>query len=87
MNQLTVRGFGEELAAEMRRLADRERISLNQAALKLLRRGAGLSEDVERPGTVGASLDHLIGSWSMEEAEEFDAAVADFSIIDEDVWA
>ena len=43
MNQLTVRGFGDELGESIRRLAQREGISLNQAALKLLRKGAGLT--------------------------------------------
>lgn len=87
MDQLTVRGFGDELGAAMRRLAAREKISLNQAALRLLRRGAGLSEDVERPGAVGTTLDHLIGSWSTQAADEFDAALADLETVDEDAWA
>ena len=43
MHQLTVHGFDDELSAAVRRLAKREGISLNQAALKLLRKGAGLS--------------------------------------------
>jgi len=75
------------LGAVVRRLAAREKISLNQAALRLLRRGAGLSEDAEETGTVGRSLDHLIGSWSAEEAEEFEATLADLESIDEDAWA
>lgn len=87
MDQLTVRGFGDELGAAMHRLAARDKISLNQAALKLLRRGAGLSEDVERPWTVGTSLDHLIGSWTAQEADEFEAALADLETVDEDAWA
>ena len=41
MNQLTVRGFDDELSAAVIRLAKREGISLNQAALKLLRKGRG----------------------------------------------
>ena len=83
MGQLTVRGFGDELDAAMRRLAAREKIALNQAALKLLRRGAGLSEDVERPWTVGSSLDDLIGSWIAQEADGFEAAVKDLEMFDE----
>ena len=45
MNQLTVKGFDDELDAIMRRLARQEGISLNQAALKLLREGAGLRDN------------------------------------------
>ena len=87
MEQLTVRGFGEDLGAAVRRLAARERISLNQAALRLLRRGAGLSDGAGQANGVGASLDHLIGTWTTEEADELDAALEDFETIDEDAWA
>ncbi len=34
MNQITVRGFDDELSACLRRLAKREGLSLNQAALE-----------------------------------------------------
>ncbi|WP_420638137.1 hypothetical protein [Candidatus Poriferisocius sp.] len=86
MEQLTVRGFGDELGAAVRDLADRERISLNQAALRLLRRGAGLEGGRGNPKAVGTSLDHLIGSWTAEEADEFDAALEDLQNLDEDLW-
>ena len=86
MKQLTVRGFDDELAETIRRVAERDRTSLNKAALKLLRKGAGLSEDAGRTDIVGSSLDHLIGSWSREEASEFDAALEDFETIDESIW-
>ena len=86
VKQLTVRGFEEELAETIRRVAERDNTSLNKAALKLLRKGAGLSEDTGRTDTVGSSLDHLIGSWSHNEAAEFDAALEDFETIDESIW-
>ena len=56
MEQLTVRGFGEDLSAAIRRLAAEEQVSLNQAALRLLRRGAGLSDGAGQSDTVGSSL-------------------------------
>lgn len=74
MNQLTVRGFDDELAERIRRLAQRDGTSLNQAALKLLRKGAGLAEPARGLDTVGSSLDHLIGTWSQDAAAELDAA-------------
>ena len=59
MKQLTVRGFDDELAEAIRQLARRDGTSLNQAALKLLRRGAGLPDgQVSRAGgkqTTGVS--------------------------------
>ena len=86
MNQITVRGFDDELSARLRRLAKREGISLNQAALRLLRRGAGLVESSDRADTVGASFDRLIGSWTQTDADEMEAALEEFETIDEAVW-
>ena len=57
MNQLTVRGFDDELNDHLQRLARREGISLNKAALKLLRKGAGLTGDAGDDRTIGSSLD------------------------------
>ncbi len=86
MNQLTVRGFDNELAERIQRLAKRDGTSLNQAALKLLRKGAGLADPGQGPDTVGSSLDHLIGTWSEGEAAELDAALEEFETIDESAW-
>lgn len=86
MNQLTIRGFDEELANRIRRLANREGLSLNQAVLKLLRRGAGIGQGKGAADTVGASLDHLIGTWTPEEADEMDKALQSLAYIDEAMW-
>ena len=86
MNQLTIRGFDEELAIRIRRLANREGLSLNQAVLKLLRRGAGIGQGKGVADTVGPSLDHLIGTWTPEEADEMDNALQSLANIDEAMW-
>ena len=86
MHQLTIRGFDEELERCIRQLASREGISLNRAVMRLLRRGAGLGERNDIPEVVGGSLDHLIGTWTAEEAAEIDRALGDFSRIDEELW-
>lgn len=86
MNQITVRGFDDDLSATLRRLAKREGISLNQAALRLLRRGAGLSDGSASPDTIGASFDHLIGTWTQADADEMDSALEEFETIDEAAW-
>ena len=82
MNQLRVRGFGDDLADRIRRLAKREGTSLNQTALKLLRKGVELEEASEGADTVGSSLDHLVGVWTRAEAEEFNAALEEFEMVD-----
>lgn len=56
MKQITVRGIDDELSASVRRLADQDGVSVSQAALSLLRRGAGLSSKTlttrENPGVL-----------------------------------
>lgn len=37
-------------------------------------------------GTVGSSLDRLIGTWTAEEAAEVNNALKDFEQIDESMW-
>ena len=84
MNQLTIRGFDNELADYIRRLARREGISLNRAVMRLVRRGANL--DDPNADVIGSSLDHLMGTWTDDEADAIDRALQDFSRIDEAMW-
>lgn len=86
MTQLTLRGFDKELERRLREEARRQGISLNRAALRLLRRGAGLEAPSERSDVVGGALDHLAGAWSESEARELDAAVDAFEQLDEKLW-
>ena len=86
VNQLTIRGFDDELATRIQRLANREGLSLNQAVLKLLRLGAGIGQGKGAADTVGPSLDHLIGTWTPEEAEEMDKALQSLADVDEATW-
>ena len=85
IGQLTLRGLAPRLQKEIRDLARREGISLNKAALRLLEQGAGLDrrEDADR---IGASLDHLIGTWSEAEAEAFLDSIQLCEQVDAELW-
>jgi hypothetical protein len=83
--QLTIR-YDDALAREIEDLARREGISQNQAAVRLLRRGARLEEPAPPREAIGDSLDWFIGSWTSEQASELEQAVADFEMVDEDLW-
>lgn len=88
MTQLTIRGFGPQLERAIRSLAEREGLSLNQAVLRLLRRGAGITQgDPARRNTIGTSLDHLAGTWSGAQAEAIAEVEEDFERIDPELWA
>ena len=86
MKQLTLRGFDPSLERALTKVAEEKQWSLNRAALYLIRRGAQLLEDESRPLTVGRDLDSLIGSWTEDEAEEFEKATLAFGAVDEGLW-
>ncbi|HEV8130595.1 MAG TPA: hypothetical protein VGQ81_05055 [Acidobacteriota bacterium] len=86
MKQLTLRGFDKDVEREIRNVARRRGISLNRAAVELLRKGAGLAEPGARSDIVGDSLDTLIGTWSERDEREFLEAVAALEQIDRRFW-
>ena len=86
MDQLTIRGFDAELEKRLREEARREGVSLSRAAIALMRRGAGLETSHPPAQSVGRSLDHLFGTWDEHESCAFNAAVAELSEVDEELW-
>ena len=70
MKQLTLRNIDAEIAGELEAMVRNEGLSMNQAALKLLRRGLKGGE----PQLIGNSLEWFVGSLSAEEAAEFESA-------------
>jgi hypothetical protein len=85
MDQLSLRGFDEELARRIRELARREHVSLNEAVLLLMRRGAGLIDPAPSQGTVGDALDTFIGRWPRADEERLLESIAPFETADEEI--
>lgn len=86
MNQLTIRGFDKELRRKIEELARRKNLSLNKAALELMRKGAGLEQHLASPYIVADSFDGFIGSWSESRERELLDAVSSFERVDESFW-
>ena len=86
MDQLSLRGFDKELARRIRELARREHVSLNKAALPLMRRGAGLLDPAASEATVGDALDQFIGRWSSADEKRLLDSIAPFETVDEALW-
>jgi hypothetical protein len=84
IHQITLRGLDPELSSKIRELSEREGISLNKAALRLMGKGAGQTGEEE--GLIGDSLDHLFGTWSKEEADEFLGNISSLGKIDQELW-
>jgi hypothetical protein len=86
MEQLSMRGFDKELSKRLRAVAKERDLSLNRAALLLMRRGAGLSEDKASVTAVGGALDRFIGSWTEAEEKKFLKAIKPLSVVEPDLW-
>lgn len=86
IDQLTIRGLDDDLARKVQSLAKDEGLSLNQAVLKLLRRGAGLATPKPDEDVIGDSLDWFIGSATEEETRELEESLKMFDTIDEELW-
>jgi hypothetical protein len=86
MDQLSLRGFDKELARRIRELARREHVSMNKAALLLMRRGAGLLEPGRESASVGDALDRFIGRWSAADERRLLASIAPCETVDEALW-
>lgn len=86
MKQLTLRGFDARLERCLRELARDRQISLNRAALLLLRRGAGLDREAGSGREVGDALESFVGVWSRDQEAELLEAVEPFQQIDAELW-
>jgi hypothetical protein len=80
VRHLTVRNIPSEVAEALEAEKERSQSSLNHTVIDLLSRALGVRRD-RRNG-----LARLAGSWTQEEHEQFEAAVAVTEQIDEELW-
>lgn len=85
MPNLGIRGLEPETLAALKVLARRHNTSVNATVLRLIEQELG-----KRPGKLVRQryddLDALAGTWSREEAAEFEAVTADSRWIEPDLW-
>lgn len=77
MTQLTLRGLDPKLEKHLRELAFRNSTSLNQAALLLMRRGAGLEPESRTREATTAWIARFAGRMPVAEARVVDRAIAE----------
>jgi len=82
MHHLTVRNVPSDLAAALYAEKHRRHASLNQTVIELLRQVLGVGADRKRSN----GLARLAGTWTEEEHERFEAAIAVTEQIDEELW-
>ena len=84
MKAITLRNIPPQLAREIRRKAEEKGESLNKIVIGLLEERLGLGRKKQAPRY--HDLDFLAGSWTKEEAEAFDEALAAQRTIEPDLW-
>ena len=82
MKVLTIRGVSKRLADALEREKRRRGQSLNQTVLDVLSDRLGIGDAGPRRN----GLAHLAGTWSAEEARQFDQDVASTDPIDDELW-
>ena len=85
MATLSIRGLDDETTKLLKDAARKAGSSVNAQVLELIRQGLGLAEGRGRRGR-HRDLDHLAGTWSEDDAREFEAATAAFEVVDEELW-
>ena len=84
MNAITVRNLPREVARAVQEKAKKEGISLNKAVVGLLEEATGA-----RPGkrqVIHDDLDRFFGTWTKEEADQFEESLRDQRQIDPEMW-
>ncbi len=84
MATMTLRGIDEKTAEALKDKAQKEGTSVNAVTLRLIRESLGL--DKKKRNVVYSDLDHLAGTWSREEAADFERITAVFEKVDEEIW-
>jgi len=86
MDQLSLRGVDKELERRLKEIARREGVSLNKAALMLMKKGAGLNEAGSSGTVIGSGLDRFIGRWSEKDEKRLLDSIASCEAVDEALW-
>jgi plasmid stability protein len=82
MKHLTIRNVPYELAEALSREKERRGTSLNQTVIDLLSQGLGTKPGEHRRN----GLARLAGTWTDDEFDRFEEAVAVTEEIDEELW-
>jgi len=85
MKTMSLRGIEPEVAERLESEARRRGVSINAHVLQLLRQGVGLAVPGKRR-PVYRDLDQLAGTWSDQEASDFEKSLSAFEQIDEELW-
>ncbi len=85
MATMSIRGLQPKVLARLKRQAEREGSSLNALVLRLVQ-GEESARAHGKTQRTYDDLDALAGTWSAQQARQFDLATAPFSEVDPALW-
>lgn len=84
MKVITLRNLAPELAAKLREKSQQSGLSMAKTVILLLEERLGIGTN--RPQKHDDDLASLAGSWSSDQADEFDQTLAEQRTVDPDLW-
>lgn len=87
MTQITIRSVAPELRRALKQEAARRGVSMNRLVLEILGDALGLSGYSQNSETIFPDLDHLAGTWTQQELDEFGGHLRLQRSIDEELWS
>jgi plasmid stability protein len=85
MKAITLRNLPPEVARTVQLRAMQKKTSMTKAVIELLEESAGGKAKKKAPVRYH-DLDHLAGTWTIEEAAAFDKLIAEQRTIDPELW-
>ena len=85
MKAITLRNLPPAVARTVQQRAKQKKTRVNKAVIELLEESAG-GKAKKKAAIRYHDLDHLVGTWTKEEADAFDKIVRSFRTIDPDLW-
>jgi hypothetical protein len=84
-NEITISNLDQVIFERLKFEADRQGTDLKTLIVQIVIRSLGLEKLSDKP-TIYNDLDHLAGTWSKEEFNQFKGNVTEFSRIDDEIW-
>jgi len=84
MKSLTLHAMDDQLADQIRRRANEMSISMNELAKRVLAEGLGIKTSSKPPHRDDFAC--FCGTWSEDDAREFDQRVADMQAVNAEDW-
>ncbi|MDO9401863.1 MAG: hypothetical protein Q7T46_10535 [Polaromonas sp.] len=85
MTVISIRGIDEKAILRLKKQAQQEGSSLNSLVVRLLETVAGV-RSTDKGSQRFDDLDALQGTWSVQDARDFESVTGDFAQVDPALW-